>query len=99
MASEEGEVNPMSQKSVEEYVPTLVIRDEHAEGQITRLIEHQAAKLPSDLFLFTALGAMVLSVALELTGHTRASRFIGMWPPAILTMGMYNKLVKVLGPR
>jgi len=66
---------------------------------VTRIIEHQAAKLPSDLFLFSAFAAMGLSVAFELAGNSRLSRFVGMWPPALLTLGMYNKLVKVLGPR
>jgi hypothetical protein len=94
-----SDVNPASEQSREEYEPAPVVRDEHAEGQMTRLIEQQAAKLPSDIFLFTALAAMGISVALELYGNERMSRFVGMWPPAILTMGMYNKLVKVLGPR
>lgn len=99
MDNESGEVNPAKERSKEEYTPTPVLRDEHAESQVTRLIEQQAAKVPSDVFLFTALAAMGLSVAFELAGNSRMSRFVGMWPPAILTMGMYNKLVKVLGPR
>jgi hypothetical protein len=99
MASDDLEVNPAAEKSVEEYTPTPVVREEHAEDQITRMIEHQAAKLPSDLFLFAAIGAMGVAVAFELAGNSRMSRFVGMWPPAILTMGMYNKLVKVLGTR
>lgn len=99
MQAEEPEVNPASERSKEEYTPTPVVREEHAESHFTRLIEQQAAKVPSDIFLFTALAAMGASIALELSGNSRMSRFVGMWPPAILTMGMYNKLVKVLGSR
>lgn len=99
MAEPTKEVNPASETSMKEYEPSTVIRREHAESQMTRLIEQQTAKLPSDIFLFTALGAMGLAVALELGGHSRASRFVGMWPPALLTMGMYNKLVKMMGTR
>jgi hypothetical protein len=99
MKAEDPEVNPAAERSQEEYTPTPVLRDEHSESQVTRLIEQQAAKLPSDIFLFAAIGAMGLAVLLELAGKSRMSRFVGMWPPAILTMGMYNKLVKVLGPR
>jgi hypothetical protein len=99
MATEQKDVNPAAEQSRDEYHPTPVVRDEHSEGQMTRLIEQQAAKLPSDIFLFTALGAMGISILLELAGRSQASRFVGMWPPAILTMGMYNKLVKILGPR
>ena len=99
MPADQAEINPASARSNLEYVPSPVVRDEHAEGRLTRLIEQQTAKLPSDLFLFSALAAMGLSVVLELSGKSRASRFVGMWPPALLTMGMYNKLVKVLGSR
>jgi hypothetical protein len=99
MANDSLDVNPAASKSTEEYTPTPVVREEHAEDQITRMIEQQAAKVPSDIFLFAAIGAMGVAVALELAGNSRASRFVGMWPPAILTMGMYNKLVKVLGTR
>ena len=99
MSTEETDVNPAGERSAKEYEPTPVIREEHAEGQVTRIIEQQAAKLPSDVFLFTALVAMGASVAFELAGNSRMSRFVGMWPPALLTMGMYNKLVKVMGSR
>ena len=92
-------MNPASEKSRFNYRETPVLRAEHAEGAITRFIEHQAAKIPSDVFLAIALGAMCVSLALELGRKKRASRFIGMWPGPLLVMGVYNKLVKVLGPR
>jgi len=99
MTVQTRDVNPASTKSLDQYAPTPVMRDEHAEATLTRLIEHQTAKLPSYFFLFGAFAAMAASLALEVGGNTRASRFVGMWPPALLTMGMYNKLVKVLGSR
>ena len=99
MSDGRTDVNPASEKSHKEYEPSPVIREEHAESQLTRILEQQSAKLPSDFFLFTALAAMGCSVALELAGNSRLSRFVGMWPPALLTMGMYNKLVKVMGTR
>jgi hypothetical protein len=42
---------------------------------------------------------MVASLGLELAGRTRASRFVGMWVPTLLITGVYNKLVKALGPQ
>jgi hypothetical protein len=99
MDHEVSDINPASEKSEEEYVPTPVVREEYAEDVLTRLIEHQSAKLPSHFFLFSALGAMGASLAFELAGNSRMSRFVGMWPPALLAMGIYNKLVKVLGNR
>jgi hypothetical protein len=94
----ELEVNPAAHASMRE-APAPVVRPEHAEGEIARLIEQQTAKVPSHWFLFGALGAMSLSLALELSGRTRASRFVGMWPTTLLIAGMYNKLVKTLGTR
>jgi hypothetical protein len=92
-------INPASEASLREYDPAPVVRSEHAEGTVTRLIEQQAAKIPSDVFLFLALGSMGLSLALELTGKENQSRFVGMWAPTLLTMGVYNKLVKIFGPQ
>ncbi len=99
MASSEPETNPAAERDPDAFSPTPVVRDDHVEDQVTRLIEHQAAKLPSDIFLFAALATMAASAVFEITGNERASRFIGMWPPVILTMGMYNKIVKLLGTR
>ena len=95
----EPEVNPASEKSERVYDPTLVVRSEHAESTFTRVVEQQTAKIPSDVFLFAALGSMGASLVLEVLGRRDASRFVGMWAPALLTMGVYNKLVKALGPR
>ena len=93
------DVNPASQASRFSYREAPIVRAEHAEGFVTRLVEEQAAKVPSDVFLFLALAAMGASFLLEITNRRRPSRFIGMWPAPLLTMGVYNKLVKVLGPR
>jgi hypothetical protein len=95
----DNDINPASESSLREYEPTPVVRSKHAEGTLTRLIERQTAKIPSDVFLFLALGAMGTSLALELSGRHSLSRFVGMWAPTLLTMGVYNKLVKTVGAR
>lgn len=93
------DVNPASEASRTSYEATPVIRAEHVESSLTRMVEHQAAKIPSDFFLFVALCAMVVSLVGDLTGRDRVGRFVGMWPGPLLVMGVYNKLVKTLGPR
>jgi len=70
---------------------------EHAEGRVARAIERQTAKLPSDTFLWTAVGAMALSAGLQLAGNRQVSNFVGQWAPTLLIFGLYNKLVKQLG--
>lgn len=92
------DVNPAADASVRD-VAVPVVRPEHAEGDLARLIEQQTAKVPSHWFLFAALGAMTASLIFEVGGQRRASRFIGQWPTPLLVMGIYNKLVKTLGTR
>lgn len=81
------------------YDPAPVVRDEHAEATFTRLVEQQTARIPSHWFLLASFGAMAASLGFELTGQRRWSRFVGMWAPSLLIVGVYNKLVKALGPR
>jgi hypothetical protein len=72
-------------------------RESHAEGRVAKTIEEQTAKLPSDTFLWVAVGAMSLSATLQLMGNRHASLFVGQWAPTLLIFGLYNKLVKQLG--
>lgn len=93
------DVNPAAEKSARAYEPTPVVREEHGESTLTAVIEQQTAKIPSDVFLFASLSAMGVSLVAELTGRREISRFVGMWAPTLLTMGVYNKVVKLLKPR
>jgi hypothetical protein len=70
---------------------------EHTEGTVARNIEEQTAKLPSDTFLWIAVGAMAGSAALQIAGRRHISLFVGQWVPTMLLFGIYNKLVKQLG--
>jgi hypothetical protein len=70
---------------------------EHSEGRVARSIEQQTAKLPSDTFLWAAIGAMVASAALQIGGKQEVSNFVGQWAPTLLILGLYNKLVKQHG--
>ena len=69
----------------------------HREGPLTRLIEYQTARLPSDTFLFAAIGSIGLSLVLEARGRERLANFVGQWVPTFLLFGIYNKIVKVAG--
>src|SRR5690606_4794236 len=95
----ELETNPMSEASEIVYEAAPVFRAEHGENRLTRVVEQQAAKVPSLAFLGVAVAVMAVSLGLDLAGRRRASRFLGMWPGPILTMGVYTKLVKTFGAR
>ncbi|MEI6946518.1 hypothetical protein V9K67_04900 [Paraflavisolibacter sp. H34] len=70
---------------------------EHKEGKIARTIEEQTAKLPSDTFLWLALGSMAVSLTLQALGQKHKSLFVGQWAPSFLLFGIYNKIVKLEG--
>lgn len=70
---------------------------EHQEGPVAEAIEEQTAKLPSDVYLWAAVGAMSVSLALQCIGRKHLSLFIGQWAAPFLLFGIYNKLVKQQG--
>lgn len=69
----------------------------HSEGPVARAIEKQTAKLPSDLFLWAAVGSIAISLAFKLARKDDKALFVGQWPPTFLLLGLYNKLVKLEG--
>lgn len=96
------EQNPRDSESLSEetaFTPSVVVRDEHVDTSFTRALEQQTAKIPSHWFLFASLASMAASLALEIGGKSRWSRFVGMWALPSLMFGMYNKLVKSLVSR
>ena len=70
---------------------------QHKEGPVARAIEEQTGKLPSDLFLWTSLSAMGVSLIFQLMGKKHTSLFIGQWAAPFLVLGLYNKIVKIEG--
>jgi hypothetical protein len=77
--------------------PKTQPRTEHREGAVARTIEQQTAKLPSDVFLWAAAGSIAGSLTLMIVGDTKRATFVGQWAPTFLILGLYNKLVKLLG--
>lgn len=75
----------------------IMEREQQREGPVARTIEKQTAKIPSDVFLWAAVGSMTTSATLQLMGNKQASVFVGQWAPTLLILGLYNKLVKQLG--
>jgi hypothetical protein len=73
------------------------VREDRSEGQVAKAIEKQTAKLPSDVFLWMAVGSMAVSAAMQMMGNKHVSLFVGQWAPTLLIFGLYNKLVKQLG--
>jgi hypothetical protein len=70
---------------------------QHREGRLARTIEQQTAKLPSDTFLWAALGSIGASLVLAIMGDQKRANFVGQWAPTFLILGLYNKMVKLHG--
>jgi hypothetical protein len=67
------------------------------EGPVARTIEEQTSRIPSDTFLWAAVGSMAASAVLRAFGKGEAAVFVGQWAPTLLILGLYNKVVKVAG--
>ena len=67
------------------------------EGKVAKAIEKQTSKIPSDVFLWSAVGSMGVSLALKIGGRSKEALFVGQWAAPLLLLGVYNKLVKLEG--
>jgi hypothetical protein len=72
-------------------------KPEYREGPVAKAIEEQTAKLPSDIFLWGALGSMGISIFLELSERKNEKSFFSSFANFLLILGVYNKLVKLHG--
>ncbi len=66
------------------------------EGDLTRGIEEQTAKVPSVGYLGVAVASMAVSAMLAFVFKKRdLANFVGLWAPSLLIIGLYNKVVKI----
>jgi hypothetical protein len=72
-------------------------RDVKREGKVAEMLEDQTAKIPSDIYLWAAVGTMALSLGFILSKKKHTALFFGQWAPSLLVIGLYNKIVKVAG--
>ena len=74
-----------------------VLQNDHSEGPVAKAIEKQTSKLPSDIFLWAALGSMAASATLKVLAKDKTALFVGQWAAPFLLLGVYNKIVKLEG--
>lgn len=75
----------------------ILKRSNRKEGKVATMIENQTAKIPSDVYLWAALGAMGVSLTLKILREDDRALFVGQWAPSFLLLGLYNKIVKLEG--
>ena len=67
------------------------------EGPIAKGIERQTSKIPSDVFLWAALGSLGVGAAMQAMNYKHRGLFMSQIAPTLLLLGVYNKIVKVAG--
>lgn len=67
------------------------------EGEFTKAIENEIAKVPSGIFLLTSIGVMAASLGLKLAKQNHTALFVGQWAAPFLLFGIYTKIVKTQG--
>ncbi|WP_114750047.1 hypothetical protein [Pleomorphovibrio marinus] len=73
------------------------MNDQKNEGKVAKEIENKTAVIPSDVFLWTSIASMGVSLTLKLFGKDKLALFVGQWSSPFLLMGVYNKIVKTEG--
>lgn len=61
-----------------------IINNDQSEGKVAKTIEKQTAKIPSDVFLWSALGAMAVSAGLKIAGSDETALFVGQYGQTIV---------------
>ena len=77
--------------------PDTGLMNQPREGEVAKQIERTTSKLPSDTFLWAAMGAVGASLLMRTVNKKQASLFLGQWVSPLLLFGVYNKLVKLGG--
>lgn len=70
---------------------------EKNESKVAATIENQTAKIPSDIYLWSSLSAMIASLTLKIYKQDNTALFVGQWAAPLLLLGIYNKIVKTEG--
>lgn len=63
----------------------------------TEVVEQQAAKIPSHVFLCTSLTIIGLCLGLKAKKKNGMALFLGQWVAPLLILGLYNKMVRTEG--
>lgn len=61
----------------------------HSAAQ--RSLGDAARQLAADPLLAGAVASMGLALGLQLAGRTKAARFVGLWAPTLLLLGLYQR--------
>lgn len=84
-------------KQMTDKVGSSAAGNNEQEGSTTKMIEQVTSAIPSATWLMLGGGAVVGALVLKLMGREASANFVGQWAPTILMLGLYNKMVKLMG--
>ncbi|MCO6431527.1 MAG: hypothetical protein J5J00_11760 [Deltaproteobacteria bacterium] len=89
----------MKQRASQTYTDSVggVGSHERGEGSLTKATEYFTSSIPSGTFLTLAITTLGTAAALRYFGQHRDASLVAQMVPAILILGLYNKLVKLEG--
>jgi hypothetical protein len=64
------------------------------DGTAPRALRNYAGRVPTQTFLWAALGSIAGSLVLQSMKKREMSLFVGQWAPTFLALGLYHKLTK-----
>ncbi len=73
---------------------TRVNTPQDAQSQYFRVTD----QVPEEVWYWAALGSIIVSAGLFLTGRRDWSIFVGQWPPTFLLFGLFHKLLRPSRP-
>lgn len=59
------------------------------------MVEEQTKKIPNLVFLWLSVAGIAAATVLRANHQKGLSKFVGLWVPAFLSFGLYNKIVKL----
>jgi len=68
----------------------------YSEKRLTKAFKNKTAKLPSNLFLWTALGSIAASATLKCLGKKHTAISVANWAIPLLLLSFYNKIEKTV---
>jgi len=84
-------------KQMGEKLEATASANNKIEGATTRKIEQVTSAIPSATWLVLGGGAIVGALVLKAMGRDATANFVGQWAPTLLMLGLYNKMVKLMG--
>ena len=67
---------------------------QHSDESPLNIVFKVLDVVPSQLWYVLSISSVAASVILQATGNKNGADFVGKWPPTLLLLGLYHKLLR-----